>query len=95
MDRYILYFGDHIFGLSYKSDCSRVVIGGNKKFIYSMETIITEYFQRKMPKTKKERNKIRYTLGNIGRQEFNKVRLYMEDHGFIFQQVNSLERIMR
>lgn len=96
MERYFVYIRElATIGLIFHHRDKQVRIGGNKRFQVFIESIITDYFEKSLPRVKKHQNKVRYKLRDISYKRFLEVKEIMEEHAMIFQNVCSLERIMR
>lgn len=93
IDKNFLVDDTFVIGMYFQNDSSRLTIGGNTKFVYTMRIIIEEYFKfRKYQMINTARNKCKFILYCDKRKYFKVIR-QMKNDGIIFKKTNNFNRI--
>lgn len=83
-------------GIKYNLKIGRVTIGGNPRHLEIMESLITDYFQRKAIPRKRffARNKVRMEFDVVNTKFFEAMQR-MREYGISVQDVKTHGRLMR
>lgn len=99
MEKYFLYVDEVTLALKYSSRDSCLTIGGYTRFRRTLTLICEEYFGLNISVdvasfSLTQRNKCRYIF-EMDYKTFIDGLKKIEEHGFVLQKANNLERIMR
>jgi len=96
ISKYLIYIRERPICLKHNIQTGRCIIGGHPEGIVEMQSIITDYFERKsMPRSKfPARNKVRMEF-DISLKKFNDGVRKLQEHGISVAPTKSHQRLMR
>lgn len=101
MEKYFVYLDNNtVFGLKYSTRLNRLTVGGNARFISSMEAMLIEYFDLSIDRVHSsiywvQKNKIRFDIEKYPRDRFVVSMQKIKEHGIHISQTEKHGNIMR
>lgn len=94
--RYLLFLRERPIAIKYNQMHCRCIVGGHPESLIEMQSIITDYFEKKhLPRGKyNARNKVRLEF-DLSNKKFNDAIKRMQEYGLRIQTCRTHGRLMR